>query len=70
MRDELPVYCAHCSINNEIQPVEWGVPPTSIEHPPRVAGEPCIHHVYKNPAAMPDEVYVRLGKSPPPRPPA
>src|SRR5918994_7789591 len=22
MRDELPVYCAHCSVNNEIQPVE------------------------------------------------
>ena len=34
MRDELPVYCAHCSVNNEIQPVEWGGAPTSIEHPP------------------------------------
>ena len=24
MRDELPVYCAHCSVNNEIQAIEWG----------------------------------------------
>ena len=33
MLDALPVYCAHCSINNEIQPIEWGGAPISIEHP-------------------------------------
>ncbi|MGZ4675722.1 MAG: hypothetical protein ACXVJ7_18985 [Acidimicrobiia bacterium] len=64
MRDELWVYCAHCSVNNEIQPVEWGEAPTSIEHPPRRAGEPCVHHVYKG--AVPDEAYERIGKQPPP----
>ena len=31
MRDDLWVYCAHCSVNNEIQPVEWGEAPSSIE---------------------------------------
>jgi len=66
MRDELPVYCAHCSVNNEIQPVEWGGAPTSIEHPPERRGEPCVHHVYKDVAAIPDEAYERIGK---PRPP-
>lgn len=64
-RDELPVYCAHCSMNNEIQPVEWGSSPTSIEFPPEHPGEPCIHHVYKDVAATPAEAYVRIGKTPP-----
>jgi hypothetical protein len=65
MRDELPVYCAHCSINNEIQPVESGQAPTTVEHPPRRPGEPCVHHVYKNQSALPAEVYARIDKQPP-----
>jgi hypothetical protein len=65
MRDELPVYCAHCSVNNEIQPVEWGSAPTSIEHPPQRKGEPCVHHIYKDTSAIPDEAYERIGKTPP-----
>jgi len=67
MRDELWVYCAHCSVNNEIQPVEWGEQPTSVEYPPMRAGERCVHHLYKDPAAMPAEVYERIGKVPPDR---
>jgi hypothetical protein len=65
MRDELPVYCAHCSVNNEIQPVEWGDTPTSIEHPPTRPGEPCVHHVYKDVSAIPDDAYHRIGKGKP-----
>ncbi|MGH8983456.1 MAG: hypothetical protein ACRDY6_06215 [Acidimicrobiia bacterium] len=61
MRDELPVYCAHCSVNNEIQPVEWGGVPTSIEHPPERKGEACVHHIYKDVGAIPPEAYERLG---------
>lgn len=60
-RDALPVYCAHCSVHNEIQPVEWGGTPTSIEYPPARPGEPCVHHVYKDVAAIPDDAYVRIG---------
>jgi hypothetical protein len=60
-RDSLPVYCVHCSVNNEIQPVEWGGTPASIEHPPERAGEPCVHHVYKDVAAIPEEAYLRIG---------
>lgn len=70
MRDSLPVYCAHCSVNNEIQPTEWGSTPTSIEHPPERAGEPCVHHVYKDVNAIPDAAYVRIGQPPPARPSA
>lgn len=67
MRDELPVYCAHCSVNNEIQPVEWGGEPTSIEHPPEHKGEVCVHHVYKDVAAIPPGAYERIGQPPPVR---
>jgi len=65
MRDELWVYCAHCSVNNEIQPVEWGATPTSIEYPPQVPGERCVHHIYKDVADIPTEAYRRIGKEPP-----
>jgi len=65
MRGELPVYCAHCSVNNEIQPVEWGETPTSVEYPPEHPDEPCVHHIYKDVTRMPAEVYERIGKEPP-----
>jgi hypothetical protein len=64
-RDALPVYCAHCSVNNEIQPVEWGGAPMSVEHPPTSPGEPCVHHVYRDTTSIPDDAYVRIGKSRP-----
>lgn len=67
MRDELWVYCAHCSVNNEMQPVEWGDTPTSIEFPPENAGEPCIHHIYKDAGSIPDAAYLRIGQGPPAR---
>jgi hypothetical protein len=65
MRDTLPVYCAHCSVNNEMQPIEWGSAPVTVEHPPPAAGEPCVHHIYRDPTHLPPEVYERLGKRPP-----
>jgi hypothetical protein len=60
-RAELPVYCAHCSVNNEMQPAEAGRAPTSIEFPPTKAGQPCVHHVYKDVSAIPDGAYERIG---------
>ena len=54
------------AVNNEMQPVEWGSTPTSIEFPPERPGERCIHHVYKDVSVTPDEAYVRIGKVPPP----
>jgi hypothetical protein len=67
-RDELPVYCAHCSVNNEIQRIEAGGTPTSIEFPPTKAGEPCVHHIYKDVDAIPREAYDRIGVEPPTNP--
>ena len=62
-RDELPVYCAHCSVNNEIQPIEWEGAPQTVQHPPTQPGERCVHHVYKDAASIPDEVFARVGKT-------
>jgi hypothetical protein len=65
MRDELPVYCAHCSVNNEMQGIEWDGVPSTVEHPPSAPGERCVHHVYKSAAAIPEEIYRRVGKDGP-----
>jgi len=67
-RSELPVYCAHCSVNNEIQPVEWTGVPTTVEHPPERPGEPCVHHIYKDVDTIPPEVYERIGQQPAEKP--
>jgi len=64
-RDELWVYCAHCSVNNEIQPVEWGSTPSSVEYPPERPGEPCVHHLYKDVTKIPPAAYERIGQSKP-----
>ena len=61
MRDELPVYCAHCSVNNEMQPVEWGGTQTSVEFPAAGKGDVCVHHVYKDVDAIPADAYQRIG---------
>jgi hypothetical protein len=65
MLDALPVYCTHCSINNEIQPVEWGGVPISIEHPVVAPDTRCVHHIYKDVRAVPAEDYERIGQLPP-----
>ena len=64
-RPTLPVYCAHCSVNNEIEGIEQTGAPVTIEFPPERPGERCVHHVYKDPALIPDEIYARVGKERP-----
>lgn len=66
-RDSLWVYCAHCSVNNEMQAVEATGRLTTVEFPPERAGERCVHHVYRRPQDIPEEIYVRIGKSKPAR---
>lgn len=66
-RDEMWVYCAHCSVNNEMQAVESTGRLTSVEFPPQRPGEPCVHHVYRRPEDIPDEIYVRIGARKPAR---
>jgi hypothetical protein len=65
MRDELPVYCAHCSVNNEMQAVEWMGYPMTIETPSTGKGGRCVHHVYRDLDAISEDVYRRIGKDKP-----
>lgn len=64
-RDSMWVYCAHCSVNNEIQAVETTGRITSVEFPPERAGEPCVHHVYRRVEDVPEEIYLRIGRRKP-----
>ena len=66
-RDRLPVYCAHCSVNNEIQGIESTGYPMTVEHPPKEPGQRCVHHLYREPGDIPPEIYARIGR-PGPRP--
>ena len=65
MRDSLPVYCAHCSIHNELMPLERGGVPTSIEEPTNGPGGRCVHVVPKDARDLPADAYTRLGLTPP-----
>lgn len=62
------LYCAHCSLVNEILPVEHFGYPNRITEYPENPGDPCTWYIYKNPDDIPEEYYRRIGKTkPPPR---
>ena len=48
-----------------MQAVEWTGRPMTIETPPAEKGGCCVHHVYRDMDAIPDEVYRRIGKEKP-----
>jgi hypothetical protein len=48
-----------------MQGIEWSGVPSTVEFPPSGPGDRCIHHVYKDPASIPDEIYERVGKRKP-----
>ncbi|MGI5850333.1 MAG: hypothetical protein ACOX8Q_09795 [Christensenellales bacterium] len=62
---DIPVYCVHCPLGQEIIPIEVGGPGAQFwvhASPfPKKPGDPCIHYLYKNPADIPQEYYERLG---------
>jgi hypothetical protein len=62
---DLPIYCAHCPWAHEIVPIELGGQGAQLwVHAapfPKKPGDPCIHHIYKNPADIPAKYYERLG---------
>ncbi len=64
-REDFPVYCAHCSFQ-EILPIEWDGTPLFITVPSAKLGEePCQIYIYKDPKAIPSELYQRVGKKKP-----
>lgn len=65
-RGDFPVYCAHCPLG-DIIPIEQGVLPWAFHEPSQKLGEePCRMVIYKDPRAIPAEVYQRAGREKPP----
>lgn len=61
--DEMPVYCMHCPATNKMFLENDGPYFLLVEpdvHDGRIRGH-CSFHVFKNPAAVPDEMYERVG---------
>lgn len=62
------LYCSHCSLVNEILPIENFGYPNRITEYPENPGDPCTWYIYKNPDDIPEQYYTRIGKTkPPPR---
>ena len=61
----VPIYCGHCPWASEILPIEIGGQGSQLwvhASPfPKNPGDPCVHHIYKNPADIPEKYYTRLG---------
>ncbi|MBV9940020.1 MAG: hypothetical protein JO150_16060 [Acidobacteriaceae bacterium] len=61
------LYCSHCSLVNEILPIEHFGYPNRITQYPENPGDPCTWYIYKDPDDIPEEYYERIGKTKPPR---
>jgi hypothetical protein len=60
---DFPVYCTHAPIL-EILSIEAVGYPTSVAIPAeKVATKACTYRIYKNPDAIPEEFFSRVGKS-------
>lgn len=64
-REDFPVYCAHCPLG-DIIPIEQGVLPWAFHEPSQNLGEePCRMVMYKDPQAVPAEMYQQAGRGKP-----
>lgn len=63
-RPNCPVYCTHEPIL-EILPIEWLGYPVWVAYPPDDRWGGCRFCIYKDPKAIPEEVYARVGKKKP-----
>lgn len=56
------LYCAHCSLVNEILPIEATGSPLRVTRPPRTPQDSCRWLVYKSETDVPSEAFERVGK--------
>lgn len=64
-KPDYPVYCAHCIFHEIVGIEETGVPLFILIPPDSPGKEPCRMLLYKDPKAIPDEYYERVGKQKP-----
>lgn len=64
-RENFPMYCCHCPFQ-EILPIDWTGVPWAVTIPSKQPGkEPCQFLIYKDPKAVPEKYYQRIGKTKP-----
>lgn len=65
MEPDLPLYCAHCHYVHELIPIKAAGQGSQFwvhESPfPKNKGDRCVHIVYKDPKAIPEKYYEKLG---------
>jgi hypothetical protein len=59
------LYCSHCSLINEILPIERLGFPMRVTEYPRDPGDQCRWILYRDPKEIPAEAYERVGKTKP-----
>lgn len=59
---DFPSYCAHCTVWNNIQCIEWFGHPQWVHEPPKSPQDPCLFHIYKDPEKIPEKYFERVGK--------
>lgn len=60
-REKFPYYCSHCTLMNELMPIEWTGAPLYPLDPPNSPDHWCTWYFYKDPAAVPERFYERYG---------
>lgn len=60
-RDEIPVYCCHEPIMETTSFEGTGVPMFIVDPAPELGKGPCKTYLYKNPEAIPEHFFTRLG---------
>jgi len=60
-RKDVPVYCAHCALQDIIPIEATGYPIWVIEPPDEFGTQPCKYHMYKDPDKIPAKYYERYG---------
>jgi hypothetical protein len=61
------LYCAHCIVLQEEMPIDRFGYPVRVIDPPRDGEQKCQWQLFKDPAAVPEEYYTRVGRSKPAR---
>lgn len=57
-------YCTHCCLMQEVLSIEMRGYPICVTQYPDNPAAPCVHLYYKKPELIPDEFFIRLGKTP------
>jgi hypothetical protein len=61
-RSGVCAYCAHCSVVNQILPIEGLGRPMRMTEYPENADDPCRWIIYKDRDSFPDQAFISVGK--------